>query len=119
MSGVSLDANFYHGPLKCVAGALINISSTPIEELKTKPTRFRYKVTGAPLSLFLISSSPPPPQPRLPPVRLLLAPRLPRLRSGSATQTLTQADLIGLSLLWEVWAKIPLPAAHAGGEKSR
>lgn len=114
MSGVSLDANFYHGPLKCVAGALINISSAPIEELKTKPTRFRYKVTAAPFSLFLISSSLP-----ASPVRLLLAPRLPRLRSGSATQTLTQADLIGLSLLWEVWAKIPLPAVHAGGEKSR
>lgn len=59
MSGVSLDVKFYHRPLKYVAGALINISSSPIEELKTKPTRFRYKVTRAPLSLFLIFSSPP------------------------------------------------------------
>lgn len=122
MSGVSLDVKFYHRPLKYVAGALINISSSPIEELKTKPTRFRYKVTRAPLSLFLIFSSPPllclPV--RLPRSSLLLAAaarslQLPRLRSSSATQTLTQADLIGLSLFWEVWAYLPLlPGTQAG-----
>lgn len=121
MSGVSLDVKFYHRPLKYVAGALINISSSPIEELKTKPTRFRYKVTRAPLSLFLIFSSPPllSLPVRLPLSSLLLAAarslQLPRLRSSSATQTLTQTDLIGLSLFWEVWAYLPLlPGTQAG-----
>lgn len=119
MSGVSLDVKFYHRPLKYVAGALINISSSPIEELKTKPTRFRYKVTR---SLFiprlLFTPSPLPPRQTS---SLLLAARslqLPRLRSSSATQTLTQTDLIGLSLFWEVWAYLPLlPGTQAG--KSR
>lgn len=127
MSGVSLDAKFYHRPLKYVAGALINISSSPIEELKTKPTRFRYKVTRAPLSLSLIFSSPPL---LFLPVRLPLSSllhlaaavrslQLPRLRSSSATQTLTQTDLIGLSLFWEVWAYLPLPAGTQAGKKVR
>lgn len=126
MSGVSLDVKFYHRPLKYVAGALINISSSPIEELKTKPTRFRYKVTRAPRSLFLIFSSPPllSLPVRLPLSSLLLAAaaaaaarslQLPRLRSSTATQTLTQTDLIGLSLFWEVWAYLPLlPGTQAG-----